>query len=67
MSNAWTITKCAGVLLASLMLGIVFSSLGMLIVMAVNAWDDAPEGGILILLALAVGISSGVLFGGLSL
>jgi hypothetical protein len=65
VSNAWTITKCVGVLLASLMLGIVFSFLGMLIVMAVNAWDDAPGGGILILLALAVGISAGVLCGGL--
>lgn len=64
MSNAWTITKCAGVLFASLILGIVFSSLGMLIVMAVNAWDDAPGGGFFILFALGIGMIAGVLCGG---
>ena len=31
MSNAWTLTKCAGATLASVTLGIVFSTLGMLI------------------------------------
>ena len=65
MSNAWTLTKCAGVLLASLTLGIVFSTLGMLIVMAVNTWDDAPGGGFFILIALALGMITGVLCGGL--
>lgn len=65
MSNAWTVTKCAAVLFASLTLGIVFSLCGMLIVMAVNAWDDAPGGGFFILMALAVGMIAGVLCGGL--
>ena len=63
MSNAWTIIKCVGVLLVGLLLGIAFSFLSMLIVMAVNAWDDAPGGGFLIIFALIVGIIAGLLCG----
>ncbi len=55
------VTKCAVVLLVSLTLKLVLSIFGMLIVMTVNSWDDAPGGGFLTLFALAVGMIAGVL------
>jgi uncharacterized membrane-anchored protein len=63
MSTAWSITKCIAALFASLTLGFLVSLCGMLVVVFVNAWDDAPGGGIFILMALAVGTIAGVLSG----
>jgi hypothetical protein len=63
LSNARTVLKCALTLFASLTLGVVVSFCGMLIVMAVNAWGDAPGAGFFILFALTVGMIAGVICG----
>jgi hypothetical protein len=63
MSTAWTLAKCIGLLLLSLSLGVITSLCGMILVASVNDWDDAPGGGIFILLAFAVGAIAGLVCG----
>jgi hypothetical protein len=60
MSTALAVAGCIGILIASIALGLIVSLSGMLIVAAVNSWDDAPGGGFFILMDLAVGLLAGV-------